>query len=84
MCNNSVNSDTVHRKICELSTLGYDIPHLTLVWIKAHVGYKQNELADTAAKQGALEPEMSIKVQILISKTAISNKLRDLIHNKWN
>ena len=63
--------------------MGYDIPSLTLAWIKAHVGYEGSELADTVAKQGALEPEMSIKVKIPISKTEITNKLWDLIHNKW-
>ena len=83
LCNSSVRSETVQRTICELSKLGYDIPRLTLAWIKAHLGYEGNELADTAAKQGALEPEMSIKVNIPISKTEITNKLRDLIHNKW-
>ena len=81
--NNSVKSETVHRTICELSKLGYEIPRLTLTWIKAHVGYEGNELADLAAKQGALEPEMSIKIETPISKTEISNKLNDLIKNKW-
>ena len=83
LSNNSIKSETVHRTIRELSPLGYNIPRLTLAWIKSHVGYKGNELADTAAKQGALEPEMSIKIEIPISKTEISNNLRELINNKW-
>ena len=81
--NNSVTSETVSRTIGELSKLGFDIPRLTLTWIKAHVGYTGNELADTAAKQGAMEPEMSIKVDIPISRTEISNKLSELTHSKW-
>ena len=79
----TVKSETVSRTIRELSKLGYDIPRLTLTWIKAHVGYKGNELADTAAKQGALEPEMSIKINIPISQTEISNKLKGMFLNKW-
>ena len=65
------------------SKLGYDIPRLTLAWIKAHIGCEGNELADTAAKQGATEPEMSIKVQIPISKTEITNKPKEFINTKW-
>ena len=83
LSHNSVKSETVNRTINELSKLGYDIPRLTLTWIKAHVGYKGNELADTAAKQGALEPEMSIKLDIPLSRTEISNKLKDLFNAKW-
>ena len=63
--------------------MGHDIPRLTLAWIKAHVGYEGNELADTAAKQGALEPEMSIKLEIPLSQTEISNKLKVMFTNKW-
>ena len=80
---NSIKSETVRRTIQELSTLGFDIPRLTLAWIKAHVGYEGNELADHAAKQGALEPHMSIKTDIPISKTEIANTLKEQVYNKW-
>ena len=83
LSNNSVKSETVQQTTQELSKLGYDIPRLTLTWIKTHVGYEGNELADTAAKQGALEPDMSIKIKVPISKTEITNKLKELINNKW-
>ena len=83
LSSNSVKSETVQRTICELSKLGYEIPRLTLAWIKAHVGYEGNELVDITAKQGALEPEMSIKIGIPISKTEVTNKLKKLINNKW-
>ena len=79
---NSIKSETVRRTIQELSTLGFDIPRLTLALIKAHVGYEGNELADHAAKQGALEPNMSIKTDIPISKTEIANTLKEQIYNK--
>ena len=77
---NSVKSKTVQRTIRELSQLGIDIPRLALAWIKAQVGYEGNKLADIVAKQGALEPDMS---NIPILRTEISNKLKELIHNKW-
>ena len=78
-----IKSETVQRTIRELSKLGSDIPRLTLAWIKAHVGYEGNELADTAAKQGALEPKMSIKIEVPISRTEIANRLKLQISNKW-
>ena len=81
--NTTVKSETVQRTVKELSNLGWDIPRLTLTWIKAHVGYEGNELADAAAKQGALEPDMSIKINVPISKTEVSNELKHLISNKW-
>ena len=40
-------------------------------------------MADHAAKQGALEPHMSIKTDIPISKTEIENTLKEQIYNKW-
>ena len=83
LCHNSVRSETVRRTMQELSNLGSEIPRLTLAWIKAHVGHEGNELADLAAKQGALEPQMSIKVEIPLSKTEIDNTLKSLIYNKW-
>ena len=83
LSNCSVKSETVQRTIRELSKLGHNIPRLTLTWIKAHVGYEGNEMADEAAKQGALEPEMSIKLEVPISSTEISNRLKELIYDKW-
>ena len=79
----TVKSETVQRTISELSNLGHNIPRLTLTWIKVHVGYEGNEQADTAAKQGALEPEMSIKIDIPISTTEMSNRLKKLVYDKW-
>ena len=65
-------TDMVRRTVEELSKLGFEIPRLMLTWIKAHVGHEGNDLADDAAKQGALEPTMNVKVDIPISKTEIS------------
>ena len=50
LSNDSVKSETVQRTIRELSQLGYDLPRLTLAWIKAHAGYEGNKLADMTAK----------------------------------
>ena len=36
-----------------METLASQIKHLTLAWIKAHVGTGGNEQADQAAKEGA-------------------------------
>ena len=72
----------VRRTVEELSKLGFEIPRLTLTWIKAHVGHEGNELGDEDAKQGALEPTMSVKVDIPISKTEISNRLKEQKYSK--
>ena len=36
-----------------METLATQMDHLTLAWIKAHVGIDGNELADQATKEGA-------------------------------
>ena len=76
---NSIKSETVRRTMQELLALGFDIPRLTLAWIKAQVGYEGNELANHTAKRGALELHMSIKTDIPISKTEIANTLKEQI-----
>lgn len=80
----NIRSEMVRRTIQELSTLGFEIPRLTLAWIKAHVGHEWNEMADLTAKQGALEPSMRIKIDIPLLQTEISNKIKTLIYNKWH
>ena len=68
-----IKTEMVRQTEEELSKLGFEIPRLRLTWIKAHLGQEGNELANKAAKQRALEPTMSIKVGIPISKTEIRN-----------
>ena len=55
-----------------------------LTWIKAHVDHEGIELVDEAAKRGALKLTMRIKVDIPISKTEISNRLKEQTYNKWH
>ena len=73
----------VQRTVVELSKLSFEIPWLTLTWIKAHVGHKGYELADKAAKHSSVEPTISIKGDIPISKTEISNRqIYKKLHSK--
>ena len=84
LCGKDIKTEKVQRTVEEQSNLGFEIPQLTLTWIKARVGHEGSELADETAKQGALEPTMSVKVDIPISKTEISNRLKEQIYSKWH
>ena len=46
LCSKDIKTEMVRRTVEELSKLGFEIPQLTLTWIKAHVGHEGNELAD--------------------------------------
>jgi ribonuclease HI len=65
----------------ELSGSGTSV---RLAWVKAHVGLEGNELADSAAKQGAAN-EMGINKVIYapISKACIKAKIKEMIYNEW-
>ena len=64
--------------------MGFEIPRLTLKGIKALIGHPGNKLADDTAKKGALELSMSVKINIPLSQTDISNRVKTQIFNKWH
>ena len=48
-----ITSQSVLTALEFMETLALEAKHLTLAWIKAHVGTEGNEQADQAAKEGA-------------------------------
>ena len=54
-----------------------------LRWIKAHVGYYGNELADEAAKKGALESEFR-SGGVKPSKAFYKRKVKESQYKDWN
>ena len=69
--------------LATLAELGYASKNLTLAWIKAHVGYEGNELADDAAKQGALDPIITDQIKLPTTKTEIKNAIKTFTYQTW-
>jgi ribonuclease HI len=66
--------------IKELNQAGNLGVKITLVWIKAHVGYKGNEMADKLAKKGC---EQSNQIKMPQPYKVVKNKIREHAYDSW-
>ena len=65
-------------KLNKLAECGVDI---TISWIKAHVNYMGNELADNLAKEGAQSNKPPIIKRL--TKSYIKNMINEAYYTKW-
>jgi len=65
-----------------LNELGHD-NHITISWVKAHVGHKGNEEADRLAKLGATSPALQVP-NVGISPKTSRSLITDQMIEKWN
>ena len=63
-----------------LNTLSKDID-TELCWIKAHVNYKGNEMADNLAKTGT---KLTNKATVGPSRTHINSQITNTLYREWN
>ena len=56
---------------------------VTIRWIRAHVGYMGNELADEAAKEGALDPE-AVLIESSIPWSFVKATIKATMIGNWN
>ena len=67
-----------------METLASQVKHLTLAWIKAHVGTEGNKQADQTAKKGAAGGAYILKqIKTPIPWQVAKNKIEEYTTNKW-
>ena len=66
-----------------METLALEVKHLTLAWIKAHVGTEGNEQADQVAKEGTAGGSHMKEIQTPIPWQVAKNKIEEYITSKW-
>ena len=76
-----VKCKTTQTAIDNLNKLGETVD-ITIKWIKAHVNYRGNEIADTQAKAGAALG--AIDAAVPVSTCHIKQEIKEYITAKWN
>ena len=80
--NRMISSELVEDVVCKLGELTSREIRVSLVWIKAHVNHKGNEIADELAKRGTeLDPELMVRVPK--PKVYFENELESAIDRRW-
>ena len=76
-----ITQHTVHDAHIALNSLSRNSKKVTIQWIKAHVGYQGNEIADEYAKLGAAD-ELNME-QVRTTKNDVNIKIGNYFYRLW-